>query len=88
MKDRRLTIRETDEQVEISTGSAHAILCEHAQSGCEIGFQASVVGIEKLRLPVVHDLLDATNVETGFLRLLVVPENGKTTNRVPFLEQI
>ncbi|GFU18448.1 hypothetical protein TNCV_1981231 [Trichonephila clavipes] len=36
MKDHRLTIRETTEQVEISTCSPHAILCVHAQRSCEI----------------------------------------------------
>ncbi|GFU43670.1 hypothetical protein TNCV_3070591 [Trichonephila clavipes] len=39
MKDRCLTV-----QVEISTGSAHAILRDHAQSCCEICSQASVGG--------------------------------------------
>ncbi|GFV35190.1 hypothetical protein TNCV_619871 [Trichonephila clavipes] len=57
-KDRRFTVRETAEQVEISTGSPRAILSDHEQNGCEICPQASVGGTEKFHLAVSHDLLD------------------------------
>ncbi|GFW20576.1 uncharacterized protein TNCV_1048001 [Trichonephila clavipes] len=46
MKDRCLTVRGTAEKVEISTSSTHAVLCDHAQSGCEICSQSSVGGTE------------------------------------------
>ncbi|GFW29032.1 hypothetical protein TNCV_2355901 [Trichonephila clavipes] len=46
MRDRRLTVRNTAEQVEISTDSPYAILCDH-QSGCEICSQPSVGGTER-----------------------------------------
>ncbi|GFU03988.1 hypothetical protein TNCV_4167631 [Trichonephila clavipes] len=67
LKDRHLTVRVTAEQIEISIGSVHAILCDHAQSDLEIDSQASVGGTEKLHLVVVQNLLDAINAEPGFL---------------------
>ncbi|GFW91544.1 transposable element Tcb1 transposase [Trichonephila clavipes] len=45
----RLSFNRTkNEQFEISVGSPHAILWDHAQSGCEIFPQDSVSGTEKL----------------------------------------
>ncbi|GFW32328.1 hypothetical protein TNCV_674871 [Trichonephila clavipes] len=40
MIDRCLTVPKTAEQVEISTGSSHAILCNYVQSGCKISSQS------------------------------------------------
>ncbi|GFW52530.1 hypothetical protein TNCV_404581 [Trichonephila clavipes] len=48
MKVCRLTLLETAEQVYTSTGSTQAILCDHAQSGCEICSQTSVGRTEGL----------------------------------------
>ncbi|GFV72145.1 hypothetical protein TNCV_2460781 [Trichonephila clavipes] len=86
MTDPRLSVQETAKQVEISTGSSHAVLYDHGQSGCEIFSQASVGGKEKLCLQVLQDLLDTIDDKPGFLQLLAVLKNENATDRVPCSE--
>ncbi|GFW23856.1 hypothetical protein TNCV_945411 [Trichonephila clavipes] len=85
MKDRRLTVRETVEQAEISTGSPRAILCDHAQSGGKICYQASVCGIEKLHLLKLHKiywiLLTLNLVSCDFW---LFPNNENATEKIHF----
>ncbi|GFV86617.1 hypothetical protein TNCV_4184711 [Trichonephila clavipes] len=63
MKYRHLTVRETAEQVEISTGSLQSILCNHRK----ICFQAFVGGTEKLKLAIGQDQLDINGEPDNFL---------------------
>ncbi|GFX76283.1 hypothetical protein TNCV_592461 [Trichonephila clavipes] len=86
MNYRSLTLGETGEQVEISTGFPRAILCDHAQSGCEICSQASVGETEKFRPAGSQNLLVTFKFKPGFLRLLAIPENENTFERAPFSE--
>ncbi|GFW99608.1 hypothetical protein TNCV_3418411 [Trichonephila clavipes] len=48
IKDGFLTVREISEQVGVNTGSVLAVLCDHAQSDCEICSQSSVGGTERI----------------------------------------
>ncbi|GFT45747.1 hypothetical protein TNCV_2671781 [Trichonephila clavipes] len=68
MKDRRLIVRGAAEQVEICTGTPHAMLCDPVQRGCEICSKASVYGTQKLHFAAGQDLLDNINAEPGFSR--------------------
>ncbi|GFV40732.1 hypothetical protein TNCV_5055121 [Trichonephila clavipes] len=86
LKDRCLTIRETAEQTEISTGSPIAILYDPVQSSCEICSQVSVVGTEKLHLVVAQDRMGVINAQPAFLSLLAVPENENDFERILFSE--
>ncbi|GFV24598.1 hypothetical protein TNCV_1914583 [Trichonephila clavipes] len=76
VKELNLTIQETAEQVEISAGSLHAILCDNMQSGCKICSQASVNGTEKLHLAVTDDLLSSINT-------FLVPKPYSSTKQAP-----
>ncbi|GFT17928.1 hypothetical protein TNCV_4910871 [Trichonephila clavipes] len=71
---------ETSEQVEISTGSPHAILRDHVQSGCEIYPQASAGRTENLCL--AQDVMNTINGEPVFLSLLAVTENDNAIDRI------
>ncbi|GFX12089.1 hypothetical protein TNCV_2998721 [Trichonephila clavipes] len=64
MKDRRLTARETAEQVKISTGSPHAILYDHEESSGEFCSQASVGGTKNsvLQLHRTYWILSSMNL--------------------------
>ncbi|GFW41388.1 hypothetical protein TNCV_464791 [Trichonephila clavipes] len=87
VNDCRLIVGGISEQVEISTCSAHAILCNHhAQSNCGIFYQDSVGGTKLFHLALfAYDLLDIINDEPGLL-LLAVPENGNVIEKIPFSE--
>ncbi|GFU65533.1 hypothetical protein TNCV_634561 [Trichonephila clavipes] len=67
MKDRYLTVPETTEQIEITSGSPYAVLCYHVQSDCEICSQASVGGTERILLVVTQDLQDTINAKSDSL---------------------
>ncbi|GFW83581.1 hypothetical protein TNCV_2204301 [Trichonephila clavipes] len=86
-EDRHLTLRETAAQFEIRTDSPYAILCDHAQNDYEIFPHVSAGEKDKLCLVVAEKLLDTINAELGFLRLLVVPENENTFDRIPFSQK-
>ncbi|GFX69309.1 hypothetical protein TNCV_3564851 [Trichonephila clavipes] len=75
MKDRYLTVRETAEQAEISTGSAHAILCDLIRRATS-KFVLTFLSIEhkEFRLAVALGLLDTMSAESVSLRFQAIPE--------------
>ncbi|GFX22839.1 hypothetical protein TNCV_2605811 [Trichonephila clavipes] len=88
VKDRCLIVRKNAVKVEISTSPPHAVLCDHAQSGCEVCSQTSAqkAAQKELRLVVAHDLLDTINAELDSMQLLAILENENTIERNPFSE--
>ncbi|GFW90400.1 hypothetical protein TNCV_3509471 [Trichonephila clavipes] len=86
MLDRCLIIRELDEEVEISshTGSSRAILCDHAQSGCE--FYSPSLCWRNRKTPSCRCTESTRHYEPCFSQLLAVPENENAIERIPFSE--
>jgi hypothetical protein len=76
MWDRRVTIREIAEEVDISTFTAHSILTEDlAMKRVAAKFVAKLLMAEQkqLHVEVSKDMLDSTYNDLTSLRLLAVP---------------
>jgi hypothetical protein len=74
LEDRRLTAREIDDEVGISTGSAHSILTEDLHM-CRVvaKFVPKLLSQEcqQLRLEVAQDMLECTNGDPEFLKTVI-----------------
>jgi hypothetical protein len=74
LEDRRLTIREIDDEVGTSTGSAHSILTEDLHMCRVVGkFVPKLLSQEQqqLRLEVTRDMLECANVDPEFLKTMI-----------------
>ncbi|GFT80696.1 hypothetical protein TNCV_127411 [Trichonephila clavipes] len=69
----------------ITTGSAHAILLDHARK-----FVPKLLSEEQkmLRIAFAQELLDGITAELDSLPVLAVPQNKNTIERIPFSDDI
>ena len=79
MGDRRLTVRELAEEVEISKDSAHAILRDDLNMHrVAAKFVPKLLSAEQkeLRLAVAQDLLDTANTDPEFLNTIITGDES------------